>query len=332
MLEAVGGEAGCLKLSEEFYGRVAKDPELHALFPGKTLKCAIGELSAFLVQFLGGDDDKTQFRHWLSLRESHARFHITELQRLAWLKQMEATLQSSNLEAETTDSLHQFFVSSSAYLLGTEGEEVCEPELRDRWRLAQSLDELVANIHAGRDLETLEAMRTFASRSTLYVGILAKMLQTGRPTLVAAVGQEIELNPELAFRRYGGWTLVHTAAAAGCPEIVALLLRLGVAPDVLDNGSHSPLYRVANGCSAETGPEIVRMLVQAGADVNFNGGATRATPLHMAARRGHLGVAQALLDLGASRSMRDTKGCTPLDRAINCRKPEIAKLLQQRTT
>jgi ankyrin repeat protein len=121
---------------------------------------------------------------------------------------------------------------------------------------------------------------------------------------------------------------LHFAAGAGCPEIVALLLRLRADPDVLDRGNHPPLYRLANECAADTGPEIVRMLVSAGADVNHCGGVTRATPLHMAARRGYVSIARALLDLGAAREARDAKGCTPLGRAINCRKPEVARLLR----
>ena len=57
MLEAMGGEPGCRKLSAAFYARVAKDPVLRPLFPGKTQKCAIEEFAAFLIQFLGGDED-----------------------------------------------------------------------------------------------------------------------------------------------------------------------------------------------------------------------------------------------------------------------------------
>ena len=76
MLDALGGPAGCRQLAADFYARVARDPLLRPLFPGKTLKCAIEEFSAFLVQFLGGPAEHTQRRWWLSLRESHTRFRI----------------------------------------------------------------------------------------------------------------------------------------------------------------------------------------------------------------------------------------------------------------
>jgi hypothetical protein len=41
LLEALGGEEGCKRLSEAFYARVGKDPVLHPFFPGKSLKCTI---------------------------------------------------------------------------------------------------------------------------------------------------------------------------------------------------------------------------------------------------------------------------------------------------
>ena len=114
-------------------------------------------------------------------------------------------------------------------------------------------------------------------------------------------------------------------------EVVGLLLELGTDPNITDRGGHTPLYSVANQCGSATGPELVRMLVRAGADVKACGGVTRATPLHMAARRGHVGIAGALLDCGARLEARDSKGDTPLQRAINCRKNMVAQMLLERT-
>jgi ankyrin repeat protein len=47
----------------------------------------------------------------------------------------------------------------------------------------------------------------------------------------------------------------------------------------------------------------------------------------MAARRGNVEVAAALLDCGAALEARDRRGETPLRRALNCRKQEVASLL-----
>ena len=108
------------------------------------------------------------------------------------------------------------------------------------------------------------------------------------------------------------------------------LLRAGTDPDFRDAGDHTPLYRVANQCASPAGPDVVRELLHSGADVNARNGVTSATALHMAARRGFIGIAQALLDAGADLEARDRKGDTPLGRARNCRKAEVAELLAQR--
>src|ERR1700723_41023 len=109
LLEALCGEEGCRRLSRAFYARVGNDPVLRPLFPGKSLRCAIEEFAAFLVQFLGGDEEQTQYRWWLSLRESHARFQIGPAERSAWLKHMGATLEAARLDEVTGKALRQFF-------------------------------------------------------------------------------------------------------------------------------------------------------------------------------------------------------------------------------
>src|SRR5947209_11305181 len=95
---AIGGAEMCRNIAVAFYARVARDPVLRPLFPGKTFKCAIEEFSAFLVQFLGGPPEKTQRRWWLSLRESHLRFRIGQKQREAWMKNMVQALDDASIE------------------------------------------------------------------------------------------------------------------------------------------------------------------------------------------------------------------------------------------
>ena len=75
---------------------------------------------------------------------------------------------------------------------------------------------------------------------------------------------------------------------------------------------------------------MVRALVRAGADVNARDGVKLCTPLHMAARRGHLEIAGALLDCGGNIEARDSVGDTPLRRAVNCNKIALASLMLAR--
>src|SRR3989475_11646478 len=146
LLEALGGEEGCRRLSAAFYARVGKDPVLRPLFPGKGLRCATEEFAAFLIQFLGGDEEQTQFRWWLSLRESHARFQIGPNARGAWLRQMEATLEAAPLDDATRNALRHFFSCSSAYVIGRDTAESDHEELSARWSEQRALDTVIAAI------------------------------------------------------------------------------------------------------------------------------------------------------------------------------------------
>jgi hemoglobin len=327
VLEAMGGEEGCKRLSAAFYARVGKDPILRPLFPGKSLRCAVEEFSAFLIQFLAGDENQTQFRWWLSLRESHARFRIGPEARQAWLKNMQATLDASQLDEATASALHNFFTLGSAYVIGREAGEPDHRELAARWSEQRVLDRVIAATVAGRDDEVLALAPRFVSRPSVFVGLLARMMQSRRPRLIQFVMDAATHDSSFVTRRFAGGTLLHFAAGAGCLEVVALLLRLGADPDIQGRGSHNPLYCVANECASETGPDIVRALVRAGANVNAHSGVTRATALHMAARRGHIEIARALLESGAEVNARDRKGHTPFQRAIHCRMGEVAQLL-----
>jgi hemoglobin len=307
---------------------VGRDPLLRRLFPGKTLRCATEEFAAFLIQFLGGDEEQTQHRWWLSLRASHARFRISETERRAWLSHMAATLEAAGLDEAAQGALREFFEHSSAYAAAqADGVPPLDAELAERWRTQRVLDDVVAAIAGGRDEEAIALATQFTARPGVFVGLLAHMMQSGRPRMIGFVLVKVERYPALTTQRHSGRTLLHYAAGAGCLELVETLLRFGADPDVLDGNGHTPLYRVANECGGASGPEIVRMLVRAGADVNACAGVTRSTPLHMAARRGFAGIAQTLLECGAAKTARDRKGDTPYDRAMNCRKTAVAEVL-----
>jgi len=162
---------------------------------------------------------------------------------------------------------------------------------------------------------------------------LADPLIAYRHLTLEQLKHHLEQDPTLVHRQTGnGSTLLHAAAAAWDIDRVNLLLEKGAAV----NAGDSPLYTLANryvdraGRSAASGKTMAEILIRRGADVNRPSGVEDQTPLHMAARRGNIAVAQALLDAGAALEARDKKGETPLRRAVNCGHPEFVSLLLAR--
>jgi truncated hemoglobin YjbI len=313
---------------------VERDPLLRPLFPGKTFTCAIEAFAAFLVQFLGGPSEHTERRWWLSLRESHQRFQIGQKERDAWIDCMIAALDDVQIAEPWRSHLLGFFEQSSAYIVNREAHcRGTHAEISRRWRAQVLLDEVVAAIHRGDAHGAIALAEDSALEicsPSVITGLLTVMLRSGKRELLDYVAARLVSDPTLAQERYAGRTLLHEAAGAGNPAIVELLLRLGVDPNARDSGGHTPLYCLANECAVEGAGKVVRALVQGGAEVDASGGVQRCSPLHMAARRGNVEVAGALLDCGANIEARDKVGDTALRRSVNCEKAGVAALLVAR--
>ena len=327
LFEEIGGARTCRKLSKAFYARVERDPVLRPLFPGKSMRCAIEEFAAFLVQFLGGPSEQSQRRWWLSLHESHQRFQIDERHRDAWMQHMREALNEVGIEDPARSALENFFAHASTFVIdGEPATAAMSVELARRWKAQRALDKAVAAIRAG-DADGAIRLAGACGRAVLP-GLLALMIGAGNSSLLTYAHEQLAGDASLVHQRYGGRTLLHAAAGAGSLTTVELLLRLGADPNGLDGGEHTPLYCVGNECAGAESAEVVHTLVRAGAQVDARDGVTRCTPLHMAARRGNAVVAKALLDYGAAIDAVDRRGYTPVQRAINCKKFHVAELLR----
>jgi truncated hemoglobin YjbI len=329
-----------------FYARVERDPILRPLFPGKSFRCAIEAFAAFLAQFLGGPSEDAEPRWWLSLQESHSRFRIGLEERAAWMSNMVQAFDDVAIEEPIRTELLGLFDRSSAYLVN-EGEKPVgksqsptiennqtREEISSRWEAQLQVEAAVAAIGSGNADRAITLAGSSAIRTCsrpVCCGLLALMIRSGHEAMLGYVREKVTREPALVYERFRfGRTLLQEAAAAGSLPMTELLLSLGADPNARDNSGHTPLYSLANECQVEGGGNVVRALVRATADLNADDGAKRCTPLHMAARRGNLEIAEVLLACGADIEARDSVGDTPLRRAVNCNQVELASLLVAR--
>jgi hemoglobin len=331
LYDTIGGTPGCKHLAEALYAGIKHDAVLRPLFPGKTLKCAIEEFSAFLVQFLGGPAEDSQRRRWLHLNESHHRFSIGTRERNAWLKHMTAAIDSMPLEEKVRVALREFFEHASTAIVNTGTPPPAQPlprgDLARRWATQREVQRTIEAIRSRDPQRAIAAISAIHVSDSVRCGLLTEMLHAQSEPMTEYVHDAIRHSPELAHARYYSRTLLHNAAALGLAETVKVLLDAGADPN---GGRHQPLYCLANEYHGEGSSRIVRMLVAAGADVNACDNVKRCTALHMAARRDHVETAEALLDCGADIEARDSNGATPLRRAINMHQKAVADLLRAR--
>ncbi len=116
-------------------------------------------------------------------------------------------------------------------------------------------------------------------------------------------------------------TLLEIAIQHNRQEVFEILLPhtdLSIGRGLHYEGRHIHLAcRVGN-------PDMVRMLLEKGVDVNLRGGVNEITPLHVAVAENHVDVVVCLLERGADVNARDRRLNAPLHSAKSC---EIAQTL-----
>jgi len=128
LYELVGGEDTFRQLVGRFYAGVAADPVLRTVYPEQDLAAAEERLALFLMQYWGGPRTYSEQRGHPRLRMRHAPFAIGERERLAWLAQMRAALDSLQLPAEHAKTLWDY-LEMAAFSLQNRWDEGRSAEL-----------------------------------------------------------------------------------------------------------------------------------------------------------------------------------------------------------
>lgn len=114
-------------------------------------------------------------------------------------------------------------------------------------------------------------------------------------------------------------TALLLSAEGGQPEILKKLLSLGFDPNSNSYGGYTALIAAARY------PELLRILLSAGAKVNFQisvGGGKNMTALEVAAQNGWTESVKVLIEAGADPNLFHSPGRLPLDKAIKKTTPK----------
>ncbi len=96
VFDAVGGQQFFDDLVDRFYDAVEQDALLRPMYPAN-MQPSRARLVGFLAQYWGGPATYSEHRGHPRLRMRHLPFRIGEAERDAWLKHMQASLDSACL-------------------------------------------------------------------------------------------------------------------------------------------------------------------------------------------------------------------------------------------
>ncbi len=141
-----------------------------------------------------------------------------------------------------------------------------------------------------------------------------------RKSLENAQKLEIDLNSKI----YRGRTLLHYAVKRNNKNIIRLLIKQGLNPNICDDDYNTPLHYAIS----KNNYVAVKELIKKNADLNMPGEFDQS-PLHTAVLTGNLDIIKLLLKNGADINQVDEKNLTPLDYAKDEKDESIIVFLEK---
>ena len=111
--DEMGGHETFEKLVSHFYALVSVDQILRPMYPEDDLKGAAERLLMFLEQYWGGPTTYSEKRGHPRLRMRHAPFVIGEVEKIAWLRNMESAVSELEMSSELKAELWNYLTSAA---------------------------------------------------------------------------------------------------------------------------------------------------------------------------------------------------------------------------
>ena len=157
-----------------------------------------------------------------------------------------------------------------------------------------------------------------------------EVMKSGDRVALEALAADLDGFPQGKDRFIGRTWLTNALGEGAPPDTIRWMVERGVNLNYFDDEGFSPL-QTASGREDDAAPEILQVLIDAGADVNAKGNLD-ITALHTAAANGSQAVVLCLLENGADAgaTTTDATPAQPAAWAEDAGRDEIARILRDR--
>ncbi len=185
------------------------------------------------------------------------------------------------------------------------------------------IDEVKRLIKAGVDVN-----EKFNDGATHDITALVLAVLLGRAEICKVL---IDAGANVSIKSSRGMTLLHNVAIPGgdYKDVAELLIAKGLDVNAKIKYGESKDATPLHVAAGKGNIKVAEVLIKNGAELDAKTSQHHHTPLHMAARYGHNAVAELLIAKGADVNAKTKYGETPLDLAISKKHKELADLLRK---